>query len=72
MLFGLKNASTTFQRAIDNVLKDLQNKICLIYEGSLKSFELEHEDDVTHHKYSDNLTAPALKDTNKNFRHIRC
>lgn len=31
MPMGLKNSPSTFQRVMDNVLKGLQNKICLVY-----------------------------------------
>lgn len=31
MPMGLKNSPSTFQRVMDNVLKDLQNNICLVY-----------------------------------------
>lgn len=31
MPFGLKNSPATFQRVMDNILKGLQNKICLVY-----------------------------------------
>jgi hypothetical protein len=31
MPMGLKNSPSTFQRVMDNVLKDLQNVICLVY-----------------------------------------
>lgn len=31
MPMGLKNSPSTFQRVMDNVLKDLQNTVCLVY-----------------------------------------
>lgn len=31
MPMGLKNSPSTFQRVMDNVLKDLQNVVCLVY-----------------------------------------
>lgn len=31
MPMGLKNAPSTFQRVMDDVLRDLQNQICLVY-----------------------------------------
>lgn len=35
MRFGLKNAPTTFQRMMDNVLRDPQRQICLVYRDDV-------------------------------------
>lgn len=36
--FGMKNAPVTFQGVMDNVLKDLQRKICVIYMNDVIIF----------------------------------
>ncbi|GJQ85498.1 hypothetical protein Trydic_g17524 [Trypoxylus dichotomus] len=47
MPFGLKDAPATFQRVMDNVLKDLQNKICLVYMDDIIVFSTRLQEHVS-------------------------
>jgi hypothetical protein len=46
MPFGLKNAPSTFQRVMDNVLKDLQGTICLVYLDDIIVFSTSLQEHI--------------------------
>lgn len=46
MPMGLKNAPSTFQRVMDDVLKDLQNRICLVYLDDIIVFSVSLQEHI--------------------------
>lgn len=50
MPFGLKNAPSTFQRVMDNVLKDLQSKICFVYMDDIIIFSTSLQEHISNLK----------------------
>lgn len=46
MPMGLKNAPSTFQRVMDNVLKDLQNVVCLVYLDDIVVFSTSLQEHI--------------------------
>ena len=50
MPFGLKNAPVTFQRVLDNILCDLQGKVCLVYMDDIIIFSTSLEEHIKHLK----------------------
>lgn len=46
MPMGLKNSPSTFQRVMDNVLKDLQNRICLVYLDDIIVFSTSLQEHI--------------------------
>lgn len=50
MPFGLKNAPSTFQRVMDNVLQGLQGKICLVYMDDIIIFSTSLQEHIVNLK----------------------
>lgn len=47
MPFGLKNAPSTFQRVMDNVLRGLQNETCMVYLDDIIIYNTSLEEHVS-------------------------
>ena len=60
MPFGLKNAPSTFQRVMDNVLRDLQGKVCLVYLDDIIIFSTSLQEHIHNLK----LVFQKLRDAN--------
>jgi len=46
MPFGLKNATATFQRCMNNLLENLISKDCLVYQDDIKNFSTSLEEHI--------------------------
>lgn len=62
MPMGLKNSPSTFQRVMDNVLRDLQNEICLVYLDDIIVFSTSLQEHMI------NLEKVFTKLRESNFR----
>lgn len=62
MPMGLKNSPSTFQRVMDNVLRELQNSICLVYLDDIIVFSTSLQEHI------DNLEKVFIKLRESNFK----
>lgn len=60
MPFGLKNAPSTFQRVMDNVLRELVGKICLVYLDDIIIFATSLQEHISNLE----LVFERLRDSN--------
>lgn len=68
MPFGLRNAPATFQRLINNVLKDYIGKICLVYLDDILVFSTSIEE----HMESLNKVFKCLQNANLRIQPDKC
>jgi len=68
MPFGLKNAPSTFQRVMDEVLKDVQNKICMVFMDDIIVFSSGLEEHIKNLK----LIFQKLRDANLKIQVDKC
>ena len=68
MPFGLKNAPSTFQRVMDEVLKDLQNKICMVFMDDVIVFSTG----LTEHIQNLKLVFKKLREANLKIQLDKC
>ena len=68
MPFGLKNAPSTFQRVMDEILKDLQNKICMVYMDDIIIFSTGLQEHIQNLK----LVFSKLREANLKIQIDKC
>ena len=50
MPFGLKNSPATFQRVMDNILRELQNEFCLVYLDDIIIYSTSLQENIQNFK----------------------
>ena len=68
MPFGLKNAPSTFQRVMDDVLRGLQNQICLVYLDDIIIFATSLQEHLERLR----LVFDRLRDANLKIQVDKC
>lgn len=68
MPFGLRNSPSTFQRVMDEVLKDLQNKICMVFMDDIIIFSVGLQE----HAQNLKLVFSKLREANLKIQLDKC
>jgi len=68
MPFGLKNAPATFERCMNNVLRELINKHCLVYLDDVFAFSTSLDEHLTSLK----ILFKKLKNANLKLELDKC